>query len=138
MTETASEAQSSRSPWSLVLWTLAALPLLTGCHIPYAIVGHPKCTVARDLRGIKVEPDAANPDTILVSGGIFHSSWGISDMTLLRKKDAIVIQMHMKHAGFGRTNLIGEFSYRIHIPPDVNFVQIGKERQTIWSRPRSM
>jgi hypothetical protein len=126
--------KDSGNGWSFVVWPLAALPLLSGCSLAYAKFGHPEVQVRRDLPGLKVEADPVQPETLVVSGRIPHSSWGISDMRLLREKDVIVIQMHMKHGGFGRTNLTDRFSYRIDIPPDVNCVKIGKERKTIWAR----
>jgi hypothetical protein len=117
---------------------IAAALVLSGCALTnysaakWAVVtADPRRDFGRSLT-TKFEP--GQPSILTVSGGIVHSSWGIRNMETLREKETIIIKMHMVHAGFGRTNLYGEFSYRIEIPEDVNYVRIGKCKTNIWSR----
>src|SRR5437763_15601613 len=97
----------------------------TGCVYFVAAFGYFEVQVEgrRDFgKSLKVKQDPSHPETLIVSGSVYHSSWGINDMRLVKQKDTIIIKMHLKHGGFGRENLRGDFTSRIEVPRDVNFV----------------
>ncbi len=114
---------------------LGLLPALTGCSYTYALVGHPAVVAHRDLgKGLKATPDPQSAERVVVSGRVIHSSWGISDIKTVRKEDTVFIVLHMKHGGFGRTNLHERFTCPIDVTNGVDFIRVGKDKALVWSR----
>jgi hypothetical protein len=92
----------------------------------------------KDLTGnLKVSAHPAKANTVIVSGTLLHSSWGIQKIKIEPKNHALVLKMYMVHVGCGR-DLIDQFSYHVEIPNETSIFLLGNEGYVLWKRPGSL
>lgn len=73
--------------------------------------------------------DAHGGARVAVSGLAFHSALAVDRVTTPREGRAIVVLVHLVPA---RAGISGRFTVDVPVPPDVDEVLFGNERQLLW------